>query len=64
MTRGGWRKAESTPHCPLSLSLDENSMAWLRREAERTGLDVELVAATLLRKSCAEGTELDFGPKA
>lgn len=57
----GWHRAESTEHFPLSLSIDINSMQWLEREARRTGLDVGSVATTLLRKSCAEKTELGIG---
>ena len=60
----GWHRAESTEHFPLNLSIDINSMQWLEREARRTGLDAGSVAAILLRKSCAERTELNFGPKA
>lgn len=59
----GWRRAESTKHLPLNLSIDVNSFEWLEREAKRTGLPVEDVATVLLRKSCAERTELNFGPK-
>lgn len=58
-----WHRAESTEHFPLSLSIDANSMEWLEREAKRTGLDVGCVVTILLRKSCAERTELNFGPK-
>lgn len=60
----GWRRAESTRHSPLTLSVDANTMSWLEREARRTGLGVDRVAVALLRKSCGERTELDFGPKA
>ncbi len=60
----GWHRATSTKHLPLNLSIDVNSMKWLEREAERTGLPVELVATTLLRKSCAEKTELNFARNA
>ena len=45
------------------MSIDVNSMEWLEREAKRTGLDVGCVATILLRKSCADRAELNFGPK-
>ena len=57
----GWHRAESTEHFPLNLSIDINTMEWLEREARRTGLGIDHVATTLLRKSCAERTELNFG---
>ena len=43
----------------LSLSIDEDSYNWLQSEAERTGIDIEIAASTLLRKSCSEEVKLN-----
>ena len=43
----------------LSLYIDEDSYNWLQSEAERTGIDIEIAASTLLRKSCSEEVKLN-----
>ena len=53
-----WHRAEHTDTRHLDFKIDATSYEWLEREARRTGLDVELVACALLRKSCAEETKL------
>ncbi len=59
----GWRKADHIETERIPIDLDAVSFEWIRRESERTGLPVEDVATALLRRSCAERTELNFGPK-
>ncbi len=60
----GWRKAEHIATVHVDVDIDVDSYKWLEAEAKRTGLDVNHVATTLLRRSCAEKAELNFGPKA
>ena len=56
-----WHKADHIETERIVINLDVVSYEWILRESERTGLPVELVATTLLRKSCAEKVELGFG---
>lgn len=60
---GEWYRAGDVKTERIVISLDMNSYKWILRESERTGLSIELVATTLLRKSCAEKVELGIGQR-
>lgn len=52
----GWRRADHVECFDVNTRPDLESMKWLRREADRTGLSVERVATAFLRKACATGS--------
>lgn len=47
------------PYYDLTIKLDEPAFAWLEKEAKRTGLSIETVAAALLRTSCYEEKQIE-----
>ena len=60
---GEWHRVGDVKTERIVINLDMNSYKWILRESERTGLPIELVATTLLRKSCAEKVELGIGQR-
>lgn len=56
----GWRRADHVECFDVNTRPDLESMKWLRREADRTGLSVERVATAFLRKACADRFMLDM----
>lgn len=56
----GWHRVDDVVFFDVVTSPDLESMKWLRREADRTGLSVERVATAFLRKACADRFMLDM----
>lgn len=56
----GWHKVDDVVFFEVTTSPDLESMKWLRREADRTGLSVERVATAFLRKACADKSMLQM----